>query len=263
MENNNYHPPRLFLTSYPSLIHVSSMFSYAFYLSLFISLYIMSLYLLLLLLHILLELIFSSLILIISFFNFKRRLAIMSAHRNVEHFLSSVTTHIESNSTTRPNSPIPIIHNHIDYYLPGGDLFIRVHNTLFRVHSYFFVRESEAWRNLIGSTTKGKTANDPIVIHDDICLLPRITPADFANLLWVFYNPRYIHYDATEETWLKIQQIAVQWMMNGVLNLAGHELDKIMVDHLEFYTLDAGCSSPDPDDEAIRIHIEDDHSYGS
>ena len=190
----------------------------------------------------------------------------MSATRNTEHFLQSVTTHNDStpHSDTRPNSPVLVIRNHPDYYLPGGDLFVRIDDTLFRIHSYFLIREAQAWRNLVGSTRKGKTATDPIVLNEDLYLAPRITANNFAHLLWVFYNPRYVSYDNTEEVWLQIQQLAIQWGMNEVMDLAYYELDKIEISHLEHYNStrpweDFARQSPDPGEEAIRVHYEDDH----
>ena len=121
----------------------------------------------------------------------------MTSSRNVDHFMESIA----SSSTTRPNSPNLPIHNHIEYYLPGGDLFILVDNTLFRIHSYFFRRESQNWRNLLGTTTTGRTADAPLILNNEFPLRPLATPSLFANFRWVFYNPRYSIYEASSATW--------------------------------------------------------------
>src|SRR5271155_2022952 len=121
----------------------------------------------------------------------------MTSSRNVDHFMESIA----SSSTTRPNSPNLPIHNHIEYYLPGGDLFILVDNTLFRIHSYFFRRESQNWRNLLGTTTTGRMADAPLILNDEFPLCPPATPSLFTNFLWVFYNPRYSIYEASSATW--------------------------------------------------------------
>jgi hypothetical protein len=69
----------------------------------------------------------------------------------------------------------------------------QVERTYFRVHSYFFIRQSNYWKNeLVGSVPahreqadeplrKGNSLTDPVVIKD-------VKPADFVRLLDVIYN---------------------------------------------------------------------------
>jgi len=57
--------------------------------------------------------------------------------------------------------------------------------TLFRVHSYFFVRESDYWKEELGDAVdeplkKGQDVRNSIILDE--------TPSDFAWFLWVFYN---------------------------------------------------------------------------
>src|SRR5271155_2854311 len=101
----------------------------------------------------------------------------MTASQNVDHFMESITTGPtpSSSSTTCPNSPILTIWNHIEYYVPGGDLFILIDNTLFRIHSYFFHRESQDWRNLLGTTRTGRTADAPLILNNEFTLYPPAT----------------------------------------------------------------------------------------
>jgi hypothetical protein len=166
---------------------------------------------------------------------------------------------------TRPNSPTPVIRNHPDYYLPGGDLFIKVDNTLFRVHLYFFTRESDLWRNLLGSTTQGRTANHPIDLVQQLNCYPTPTADTFANFLWVFYNPRYSIYNATQEVWEKIHDHAVGWHFREIERLSWREIDRIQgnpgsddgwYDNLDQWSYIWWF---DPEEDAIRRHIEDDH----
>jgi hypothetical protein len=64
----------------------------------------------------------------------------------------------------------------------------QVDNTLFRVHRYFFIRDSSwFWEELPyplppGETTEGSSEKRPFVLED-------ITREEFALFLWVFYNP--------------------------------------------------------------------------
>ena len=162
-----------------------------------------------------------------------------------------------SSSDTRPNSPTLIIRNHIDYYIPGGDLFILIDGTLFRIHSYFFRCKSRDWQNLLGSTTRGHNANTPIVLNEEFALYPPATPTLFAQFLWVFYNPRYTIYEASEEMWCRIQSYAIQWDMEQVQDCAYRELDKFFMDNfLSNYLYSATTWNPlfiDPAKEALHI----------
>src|ERR1700761_4045883 len=47
---------------------------------------------------------------------------------------------------------LPLTRHH-QYYLPGGDLYLQTENILFRVHSYFFTRESTEFSALIQDNT--------------------------------------------------------------------------------------------------------------
>ncbi|KAJ7496764.1 hypothetical protein FB451DRAFT_1008180, partial [Mycena latifolia] len=113
-----------------------------------------------------------------------------------------------------------------DYYLPGGDLYCLVENKLFRVHRYFFERESKFFkRELAVPATPGRprigTADDSAIMLDNV------RSADFAKLLWVFYNPKYSLYDATVEDWSTILELAHRWEFAEVKNLAVRELEKL------------------------------------
>jgi hypothetical protein len=160
---------------------------------------------------------------------------------------------------TRPNSPTPVIRNHSDYYLPGGDLFIQVDEILFRVHLHFFTRESDLWRNLLGSTTRGRTANNPIDLVNQMPSISTLTAETFANFLWVFYNPRYSLYETTEEVWKTIFDQALCWNFQEVERLCWRELSKIQRAAESYYDWHHDYDEFDPEAEAIWIHLEDGH----
>jgi len=95
---------------------------------------------------------------------------------------------------------------HPEYYIDSADLHIVVRfdislpqqsvseptkcqagRTLFRVHSYFFSRESPIFSRKInpaspGDIREGTTDKDPVFVDG-------VAPEDFEQLLWVFYNP--------------------------------------------------------------------------
>jgi BTB/POZ domain len=96
------------------------------------------------------------------------------------------------------------LQNHSEYYLRGGDLhFIvstlkdvyllnlsssQVENYRFRVHSYFFERESVYFQDRLKA---GDGSSDLNAIQ-----LDGIKSVAFERLLWVFYNP-YVYNDTT------------------------------------------------------------------
>lgn len=121
---------------------------------------------------------------------------------------------------------------------------------LFRVHRYFFVRESAFFRNKLphppppGEFTKGTSDSQPFVLEDTLHV-------DFERFLWVFYNPwvsyfyasflllmqnnfrKYSLYDATIEEWTSILKLAHQWDFFGVKDLALRELEQLVIPPLQ------------------------------
>jgi hypothetical protein len=64
----------------------------------------------------------------------------------------------------------------------------QVENNLFRVHRYFFTRDSLYFQDKLphppppGEFSKGTSDNNPFVLED-------VLKVDFERFLWVFYNP--------------------------------------------------------------------------
>jgi hypothetical protein len=71
-------------------------------------------------------------------------------------------------------------------------IYLQVENILFRVHRYFFTRDSAFFRDKLphppppGEFTKGSSDGNPFVLEDTLRI-------DFERLLWVFYNPFVLH----------------------------------------------------------------------
>lgn len=128
--------------------------------------------------------------------------------------------------TSRNNRDTPVSVRvpppHPDYYLTGGDLHVIAGNTLFRVHGYFFARDSPIFKTKLnpaspGQTKEGTTPDSPVVLDG-------ITAKEFEILLWVFYNPLYSLYDADVETWKSILNLANKLEFKEVKELAIREL---------------------------------------
>ncbi|KAJ7188850.1 hypothetical protein C8R46DRAFT_1157700 [Mycena filopes] len=118
------------------------------------------------------------------------------------------------------------------YYIGGGDLYCIAENKLFRVHRYFFERESKYFKEQLAvPATPGAprlgTADDSAILLDNV------RSADFARLLWVFYNPKYSLYDATVDDWSTILELAHRWEFTEVKNLAIRELEKLEIPDID------------------------------
>ncbi|KAJ3553442.1 hypothetical protein NP233_g12643 [Leucocoprinus birnbaumii] len=116
------------------------------------------------------------------------------------------------------DKPVP----HQVYNIRGGDLYLRVDKTIFRIHSYFFLRESKYWNDeLVGPISpgdeklkNGQDEKNAIVIDDE-------KPEDLAQFLWVFYNNSFGNFSkASREDWSVILHFAAKWGFKEVKELA-------------------------------------------
>lgn len=65
---------------------------------------------------------------------------------------------------------------------------------LFRVHSYFFTRESKHWKDeLVGPISPGDGPLKKGQDEKNAILIDGEKPEDFARFLWVFYNKCVLH----------------------------------------------------------------------
>jgi len=114
---------------------------------------------------------------------------------------------------------------HEPYYIPSADLCILVENVQFRVHRFFFERESTYFiRKLATPAPPGQLAQG--TSDSNAILLEDVTPDHFAKFLWVFYNPLYSIYDAKISDWAIILDLAVRWEFPEIKNFAVRELEK-------------------------------------
>ncbi|KAH9009067.1 hypothetical protein EDB85DRAFT_2163383 [Lactarius pseudohatsudake] len=118
------------------------------------------------------------------------------------------------------------IPRHDVYYIHGGDVVFDVENTLFRIHRYFFIRDSLWFHDKLpyplppGEITKGSSDNLPLTLEG-------ISKIDFERLLWVFYNPKYSLYDADVDAWTSILKLAHRWEFIEVKALAVRGLESL------------------------------------
>lgn len=134
-----------------------------------------------------------------------------------------------SDTTVAMSPAAEKVRRHPKYYLNGGDVHFLVENWIFRVHRYFFERESQFFREKLGAPPppgqppKGSSDVNPFTLDD-------IREEDFSRFLWVFYNPKYYVYDANAEEWISILKLSHLW------NFA--EIKQMACRYLEDFTLD-------------------------
>ncbi|KAJ7686831.1 hypothetical protein B0H17DRAFT_873842, partial [Mycena rosella] len=125
---------------------------------------------------------------------------------------------------------------HKDYFLSGGDLHIIAEDREFRVHRYFFERDSAKFRALLASPSPGQPKQGSS--HLTAIKLQNVTAKDFETFLWVFYNPTYSLYEATVTDWSCILHLGYDWQFAEVEKLAVRELEKMpmsVVDRIALY----------------------------
>ncbi|KAI0800272.1 hypothetical protein C8Q74DRAFT_1396299 [Fomes fomentarius] len=133
-----------------------------------------------------------------------------------------------SHSFFSPQSAVEQIKRHPKYYLNGGDVHFLVENYIYRVHRYFFERESAWFREKLGAPSpagqapKGSSDGNPFPLDD-------VAADDFSKFLWVFYNPKYSIYDATLEDWTAILKLAFDWRFGEVKKLCTREIEKFVI----------------------------------
>ncbi|KAJ4483884.1 hypothetical protein J3R30DRAFT_3328897 [Lentinula aciculospora] len=128
-----------------------------------------------------------------------------------------------------------------EFFLTGGDLHFVVQEYRFRVHSYFFTRESQHFRQRLAISDafdlqgNGSSMSSAILLDDY-----DITAEDFESFLKVFYNPRYSFYDLERphEEWASVLKLSNLWDFPNVKELAIKELEKLdipLVDRIVLY----------------------------
>lgn len=71
----------------------------------------------------------------------------------------------------------------------GANVRPQVENHLYRIHSYFFERESLFFRQKLNSSTSSGDQQELGSNDHNAYTLEDIKSEDFARFLWVFYNP--------------------------------------------------------------------------
>ncbi|KAF9059592.1 hypothetical protein BDP27DRAFT_1341197 [Rhodocollybia butyracea] len=117
----------------------------------------------------------------------------------------------------------------------GGDLYFQAGNGLFKVHRYFFERESPKFQEMLsrppptGQQPYG-SLNNPVVLD--------VSSEEFQQFLWVFYNPAFSYEEANTDDWACILRLACKFRFPEVKQLAVRNLENIeldLVDRISLY----------------------------
>ncbi|KAG7091189.1 hypothetical protein E1B28_010240 [Marasmius oreades] len=125
------------------------------------------------------------------------------------------------------------------YMITGGDLHLTAGNTLYRVHRYFFERESPKFKEILGKPTSpgqpkpGSTPTSAILLE--------VTSEELDKFLWVFYNPTF-SWDAPVEDWASILYLASLWRFPHVKAHALRELEQMTMPLIDKIALFQKCS---------------------
>lgn len=119
------------------------------------------------------------------------------------------------------------IHYHPGYYLSDGNITFYVDGTLFRVHRYFFERESQLFaEDFAKAPQKGASDSSAYRLYD-------VTIADFSKFLWVWYSPSHRRESKDKDHWLTILELSTRWQFPDMKKLAVDELQKLDIEPVE------------------------------
>jgi len=108
---------------------------------------------------------------------------------------------------------------HPEYYALNFCLISQVENYLFRVHRYFFVRESVVFRDMLSIPSGSEKATEGLA-DDKPIKLQGVKSIDFERMMWMFYNARYSDYSASAEKWASIIALAHMWQFETMGQVA-------------------------------------------
>ncbi|KAF9228488.1 hypothetical protein BS17DRAFT_341515 [Gyrodon lividus] len=138
-----------------------------------------------------------------------------------------LTTTVQCPSTM---SGISQITKHPQYYIRDGNVTFLAEGTSFRVHKSFFERESAFFRTLF-TASEGEELGDGSDAKP--YKLDGVKSEEFAQFLWVWYNPKYTYSRQGKNAWLIILHLASRWQFPEVRKLAIRQLEALQLQPVE------------------------------
>ncbi|KAJ4487038.1 hypothetical protein C8J55DRAFT_487231 [Lentinula edodes] len=121
-----------------------------------------------------------------------------------------------------------IFKKHSRFYFADGNVVFRVENTLYRIHRYFFQRDSPVFEVMFslptptGERPEGEDEDKPIQLGGIEC-------RDFDRLLSLMYPKDFTNsYEfSTLEEWISVLKLTTHWEFSSIRNLAIKQLSSI------------------------------------
>lgn len=122
------------------------------------------------------------------------------------------------------------VHHHPEYYLKDGNITFLVEDTLFRVHRHFFECESQFFVKEFAKAPLEGTSDSSAFRLD------KVTTADFAKFLWIWYSPSYRRESKPKDYWLVILDLSTTWQFPEMKKLAVDQLQSLDMEPVEKIT---------------------------
>ncbi|KAG2068148.1 hypothetical protein BDR04DRAFT_1103817 [Suillus decipiens] len=122
------------------------------------------------------------------------------------------------------------VHHHSEYYLKDGNITFLVEDTLFRVHRHFFECESQFFVKEFAKAPLEGTSDSSAFRLD------KVTTADFAKFLWIWYSPSYRRESKPKDYWLVILDLSTTWQFPEMKKLAVDQLQSLDMEPVEKIT---------------------------
>ncbi|KAJ3827046.1 hypothetical protein F5878DRAFT_248054 [Lentinula raphanica] len=123
-------------------------------------------------------------------------------------------------SCLRHSESTPISKKHPRFYFPDGNVLFRVEDTLYRIHKYFFQRDSPVFGAMFslpvpnGEQPEGDVDGRPIHLDGIQCV-------DFDRLLSVMYPKDFNSSELfTVDEWQSVLKLSSQWDFDSLRKLA-------------------------------------------
>ncbi|KAJ7647890.1 hypothetical protein FB45DRAFT_734421 [Roridomyces roridus] len=115
---------------------------------------------------------------------------------------------------------------HPRFFFPDGNIIFLVETTLYRVHRYFFERDSVIFATMFtlpsvaGERPEGEVVENPIILEG-------VNALDFDRFLAVLYPMNFAARDiGTVEEWTSVLSLATRWDFFSLRELAMQYLDQ-------------------------------------
>ncbi|TFY58447.1 hypothetical protein EVG20_g8144, partial [Dentipellis fragilis] len=138
----------------------------------------------------------------------------------------------KSGTMAQPNAPLiidekPSPKTHPRFYFDDGNIDFLVGDMLYRVHRYFFCRDSLYFVDLLLNHFASASTNDPPVKSMTVALKD-VECSEFDAFLSILYPTKFHECDVTTvEGWTSVLRLSAKWSFSSVRTLATGALQRI------------------------------------